>query len=213
MAKKFNINSFLKLSPEEQAKSIERQTKELINRLPALKKKLKMYNDTSEEMYNLTQEEVELQGMVYAKAIRSGEITTTSSKKAYKQFISNLRRYAKMDIGQLAKQTADRRMDSWLEHIKESSTEEDAKYAEELFNRLSDEDKLAFTRSKFFMDSSYMYMVTEEDGRQYSIQTLKLELFLEENKGQSTKHIYRTEVKGDENALRKYTLKRYKKNK
>ena len=204
MAKKFNINSFLKLSPEDQAKSIERQTKELINRLPALKKKLKMYNETSDEMYNLSQEEVELQGMTYAKAIRSGEITTTSSKKAYRQFISNLRKYAKMDIGQLAKETAERRMDSWLEHIKAGSTDADSEYAEELFNSMTEEEKLGFTRSKYFMDSSYMYAVTEEDGKQYSIQTLKLELYLEEVRGKSTRHIYRTEVKGDESALRKY---------
>ena len=204
MAKKFNINSFLKLSPEEQAKSIERQTKELINRLPALKKKLKMYNETSDEMYNLSQEEVELQGMTYAKAIRSGEITTTSSKKAYRQFISNLRKYAKMDIGQLAKETAERRMDSWLEHIKAGSTDADSEYAQELFNSMTEEEKLGFTRSKYFMDGSYMYAVTEEDGKQYSIQTLKLELYLEEVRGKSTRHIYRTEVKGDESALRKY---------
>ena len=204
MAKKFNINSFLKLSPEEQAKSIERQTKELINRLPALKKKLKMYNETSDEMYNLSQEEVELQGMTYAKAIRSGEITTTSSKKAYRQFISNLRKYAKMDIGQLAKETAERRMDSWLEHIKAGSTDADSEYAQELFNSMNEEEKLGFTRSKYFMDSSYMYAVTEEDGKQYSIQTLKLELYLEEVRGKSTRHIYRTNIKGDEGALRNY---------
>lgn len=208
---KFNINSFLKLSPEEQAKTIEKQTKELIKKLPALKKQLKMYNDVSDEMYNLTQEEVELQGTTYAKAVRGGEITTPSSKKAYREFISNLRKYARTDISQLAQQTASVRMESWLEHIKGSSTEEDIAYAQELYNSLSDEEKLSFTRSKFFMDSSYMYMVTEEDGRQYSIQTLKLELFLEENRGKSTKHIYRTMVKGDESALRKYTIKRYKK--
>ena len=213
MAKKYNINSFLKLSPEEQAKSIEKQTQELLNRLPALKKQLKMYNDTSDEMYNLTKEEVELQGITYARAVRSGEITTISSKKAYRQFISNLRKYAKTDLGQLARETAEVRMDSWIDHIKESSTNEDIAYAQELFNSMSDEDKLAFTRSKFFMDSSYMYMITEEDGKQYSIQTLKLELFLEENKGRTTQHIYRTMVKGDESALRKYTLKRYKRNK
>ena len=204
MAKKFNIDYFFKLSPEEQAKSIERQTKELINRLPALKKKLKMYNDTSQEMYNLTQEEVELQGMVYAKAVRSGEITTTSSKKAYKQFLSNLRKYAKTDIGQLARQTAEVRMDSWLEHIKAGSTDADSEYAQELFNSMTEEEKLGFTRSKYFMDSSYMYAVTEEDGKQFSIQTLKLELYLEEVRGKSTRHIYRSQVKGDESALRRY---------
>ena len=204
MAKRFDVNSFLKLSPEEQAKSIERQTKELLNRLPALKKKLKMYGETSDELYNLERDEVELMGRTYAKAVRGGEITTPSSKQAYRNFINNLRRYTKTDLGQLAKETADQRMDSWLEHIKAGSTDADSEYAEELFNSMTDEEKLGFTRSKYFMDSSYMYAVTEEDGKQYSIQTLKLELYLEEVRDKSTRHIYRTHVKGDEGRLRNY---------
>ena len=204
MAKKFNIEAFLKLSGEEQAKSIEQQTKELIKRLPNLKKQLKMYGDTSDELYNLEREDIDLVGRTYARAVRGGEITTPSSKQAYRNFINNLRKYARTDLGQLAQATAEKRMDSWLFHIKEGSTDADSEYAQELFNSMTDEEKLGFTRSKFFMDSSYMYMVTEEDNKQYSIQTLKLELYLEEIRGKSTRHIYRTEVKGDENRLRNY---------
>lgn len=202
--KKFSLNNFLKLSAEEQAKSIERETKELLKRLPTLKNKLKMYGDTSDELYNLQQDEVELIGQTWARAIRSGEVTTTSSKKAYSNFLRNLRKYSRTDIGQLARDTAQRRMDSWIDHIKEGSTDADSNYAEELLNSMTEEEKLGFTRSKYFMDSSYMYMVTEEDGKQYSIQTLKLELYLEEVRGKATRHIYRTNVKGNEDTLRKY---------
>ena len=208
MAKKFDINSFLKLSPEEQAKSIEKQTKELLKRLPTLKKQLKMYGDTSDEMYNLTSEEVELMGSTYASAIRGGEISTPSSKKAYQSFIKNLRKYARTDLSVLAQQTADARMDSWIEHINSASTESDKAYAQELLKGMTEEEKLGFTRSKYFMDSSYMYFITELDGVQYSVQTLKLELFLEEVRGKTTRHIYRTHVKGNEDKLRKYTKKR-----
>ena len=204
MAKKFNINSFLKLSPEEQAKSIEKQTKELIKRLPTLEKQLKMYGETSDELYNLNQEEVDLMGRTYAKALRGGEITTPSSKQAYRNFVNSLRKYTRTDIGQLARETAEQRMDSWLEHIKASSSDADSEYAQELFNSMTEEEKLGFTRSKYFMDSSYMYAVTEEDGKQFSIQTLKLELYLEEVRGKTTRHIYRTNVKGDEGKLRNY---------
>lgn len=211
MPKKLNINSFFKLSPEEQAKSIEKQTAELIKRLPTLKKRLKMYGETSDEMYNLNKEEIELQGLTYAKAVRGGEITTPSSKKAYQNFIKNLRKYAKTDIRQLAQETAQARMDSWIEHINEGSTDADSQYAQELLNSMTDEEKEGFTKSKFFMDSSYMYMVTEEDGKQFSIQTLKLELYLEEIRGKTTRHIYRTNVKQGEGKLRKYRLDRYKK--
>ena len=48
----------------------------------------------------------------------------------------------------------------------------------------------------------------EEDGKQYSIQTLKLELYLEEVRGHTTRHIYRTKVKGNEGKLRRYRRKK-----
>lgn len=208
MAKKLDINSFLKLSPEKQAKSIEKQTQELIKRLPALKRKLKMYGETSDELYNLNEDEVSLMGSTYARAVRGGEITTPSSKKAYQNFIRNLRKYTRTDLGQLARETADVRMESWLDHIKEGSTDADSEYAQELYNSMTEEEKLGFTRSKYFMDSSYMYAITEEDGKQYSIQTLKLELYLEEVRGKTTRHIYRTEVKGNEDKLRNYKRRR-----
>ena len=206
--KKLSIENFLKLSPEEQAKSIEQQTKELLKRLPDLKKRLKMYGETSDELYNLTNEELDLMGTSYARAVRSGEITTPSSKQAYNNFIKNLQKYARTNIGELAQETANKRMDSWLENIKNGSTDADIQYAEEMFNSLSDSEKEGFTRSKFFMDSTYMYMITEEDGKQYSIQTLKLELYLEEIRGKKQRHIYRNNVKGDEKPLRKYRRKR-----
>lgn len=205
MAKKFSIKSFLKLSPEEQAISIERETKELLKRLPVLKKKLKMYGETSDELYNLSSDEVELIGLTYAKAVRSGEITTPTAKASYQKFVNNLRKYARTDISFLAKQTAQERMDSWIEHIDASSNSGDSEYAHKLLDSMSEEEKLGFTRSKYFMDSSYMYVVTEEEGIQYSIQTLKLELYLEEVRGKTdTRHIYRNNVKKDDTALRRY---------
>ena len=73
---KIDISSFLKLSPEEQAKSIERQTKELIKRLPTLKNKLKMYGETSDELYNLSSDELDLMGTTYARAIRGTNTTS-----------------------------------------------------------------------------------------------------------------------------------------
>ena len=202
--KKSNIENFFKLSPEQQAKSIERETAKLLERLPTLKRKLKMYGETSDELYNLSSEEVEMMGITYAKAVRGGEITTPSSKRAYQNFIRNLRKYTRTDIGQLARETADVRMESWLDHINEGSTNADSEYAQELYNSMTEEEKIGFTRSKYFMDSSYMYMITEEDGKQFSIQTLKLELYLEEVRNKQTRHIYREKVKGDEGALRKY---------
>lgn len=195
MAKKFNLNAFLKLSPEEQAKSIEKETKELIKRLPNLKKQLKMYGDTSDELYNLNTDELDLIGSTYARAVRSGEITTPTAKASYNKFIQNLRKYARVDIGTLARQTADARMDSWIEHIDGASFDADKEYAHTLFDSMTEEEKLGFTRSKYFMDSQYMYEVVDVSGNKYSIQTLKLELYLKERRGKEFDNIYDTFVR------------------
>lgn len=192
---KFNINSFIKLKPEQQAKEIEKQTQELIKRLPTLKKQLKMYGDTSDELYNLEKDELELIGSTYAKAVRGGEITTPSSKQAYRNFINNLQKYTRTNISQLAKRSAEVRMESWLQHIQDASFDADKEYAKQMYDSMTEEEKLGFTRSKYFMDSSYMYMVTEVDGQKYSIQTLKLELYLKERRGKEFENIYDTFVR------------------
>lgn len=195
---RFNLSSFLKLSPEEQAKQIEKETKALLKKLPELKKNLKMYNEVSDELYNLTSEEVSLMGETYSKAVRNNEITTTSSKQAYQQFINNLNKYARTDISQLAQQTAELRMESWLNHIKEASFDADKDYASRMVENMSDEEKLGFTRSKYFMDSSYMYEVVDINGDKYSIQTLKLELYLKEVRAKMFDDIYDTYVRKKE---------------
>lgn len=193
MAKKFNINSFLKLSPEEQAKSIERQTKELIKRLPTLKKQLKMYGDTSDELYNLGQDEVELIGSTYARAVRGGQITTPSSKQAYRNFINSLRKYTRTDIGTIAKETADQRMQSFIDHIRKNSHNPDEiQRAEELYNMMSDSDKLGFTRSKLFLDveewtsDQFLLFIQKYD---YSISFVKFQEYMKQ-KGYNIDEVY-----------------------
>lgn len=199
---------FFKLSPERQAKEIEKMTEQIVSRLPTLKKRLQMYSETSSELYNLKSDELELMGTTYARAVRGGEISTPSSQQAYKQFIGNLKKYTRTSISELAKQTAQMRMEDWLLHIQNASNETDKAYAKKLYDSMTEEEKEGFTRSKYFMDSSHMYIVTEEDNVQYSIQTLKLELYLEEVRKKKTDHIYRTKVKGDEGKLRKYTRRK-----
>lgn len=193
MARKYNDDTFFKLSPEQQAKSIERQTRELIKRLPTLKKKLKMYGDTSDELYNLGQDEVELIGLTYARAIRGGEITTPSSKQAYRNFINNLRRYTRTDIRTLAQETADARMASFIEHIKKNSHNPDEiARAEELYNMMSDSDKLGFTRSKLFLDveewtsDQFLLFIQKYD---YSISFVKFQEYMKQ-KGYDIDEVY-----------------------
>ena len=154
-----------------------------------------MYGEVSDELYNMSADELELIGRTYSRAIRGGEITTPSSKSAYRSFINNLRKYTRTDIRTLALQSAEQRMDSWIDHIEKASTDADKEYAQRMLDSMTEEEKLGFTRSKYFMDSSYMYMVTEVDGRQYSIQTLKLELYLKERRGKEFDNIYDNNVR------------------
>ena len=194
MAKKeFDINSFLKKSPEEQAKAIERETQRLLNRLPSLKDKLSMYNEVSDEMYNLSPEEVEFQGIRQAQAVRTGEITTPTGKQAYNNFVKNLHRYARRNIHDLAVESAEMRMKSWLDNIKTHASQDEIDYAEELVNSMSENEKIGFTRSKYFLDvgdwnsDNFKQYIEEYD---YSIMTQKLELYLK-RKGHKTGDTYK----------------------
>lgn len=201
MGYKFNLESFLKKSPEEQAKIIERETQKVISKLPSLKKNLKMYGETTSELYNLPADQIELEGVTYARAVRSGEISTPSGKKAYHRFVSSLSRFANTNIHELAQQTAQERLDTWLEHIKANGSEEDYQYAVELLNSMTDQEKLTFTLSEYFLDTSNFssegYVLGEEEGNQYSVQTLKLELFLKTYQDGRTRNIYNTEFAKD----------------
>ena len=194
MAKKeFDINSFLKKSPEEQAKAIERETQRLLNRLPSLKGKLTMYNEVSDEMYNLSPEEVEFQGLRQSQAVRTGEITTPTGKQAYNNFVKNLYKYARRNIHDLAVESAEMRMKSWLDNIKSHASQDEVDYAEELVNSMNENEKIGFTRSKYFLDvgdwnsDNFKQYIEEYD---YSIMTQKLELYLK-RKGHKTGDTYK----------------------
>ena len=204
MAKKnpLNIDNFLKLSAEEQAKVIERDTQKLIGRLPSLKKSLKLYNDTSDEMYNLAPEEVELQGMTYARAVRKGQITTASGRQAYQNFVKNLRKYARVDIGTISREVANRRFEDWHQTIKNHASNDELEYVNYLVNQMSDEMKQGFTRSRYFIDNtnwnSKQSFVIETDDGDMSIQALELELFLQKNHPEvMTRNVYNEQVATD----------------
>lgn len=219
MAKKVikPIGSFFNWSSEEQAKFIERETKNLIKRLPKLKANLQMYGEVSDELYNMSADELELIGRTYSRAVRSGEISTPSSKKAYQDFINNLKKYSRRSIEEIAMETAKARMESWLNNVRANGTTEEIAYAEDLVNSMTDEEKRNFTLSKYFLDTenwgSQDTFNKMTDIGQYSIQVLKLELFLEEH-GHPTKNIYMTYVNNsvkDTTELRKYVRHRKKK--
>lgn len=186
------FSSFFNWSREEQASFIERETKKLISRLPTLKKNLQMYGEVSDELYNLNAEEIDLIGTTYSRAVRRGEVSTPSSQRAYNKFVNDLRKYARMDMKQLAIQTSEKRLDSWLEHLKANGSDKEVEYAQELLNSMTDEQKMGFTLSKFFLDvanwSSEGFIKNTDEG-EYSEQVLELELYCEKQ-GIQTRNIY-----------------------
>ena len=196
------LSSFFSWSKDEQARFIERETKNILKRLPKLKSSLQMYGEISDELYNMTAEEIELIGSTYSKAVRSGEISTPSSKQAYQRFIGQLKKYSRTSIKELAIQSAEQRLESWLANVKANGTTEEIAYAEELLASMTDEQKIGFTLSKYFLDvenwnSDETFEVNTGEGI-YSIQVLKLELYLEQYENSDTRNIYNRLVAKDE---------------
>ena len=211
------FSSFFSWSKDEQAKFIERETKNVIKRLPKLKSSLQMYGEISDELYNMSSEEIELIGTTYARAVRSGEISTPSSKKAYQDFIGKLRKYSRTSIKELATQTAEQRLESWLENVRANGSEEEIAYAEEMIASMTDSQKIGFTLSKYFLDvenwNSDETFEKDTDVGKYSIQVLKLELYLQQYEGSTTRNIYNSYVAKDNDTSKPRGYARGKKGK
>lgn len=197
---KFNLESFLKKSPEEQAQQIEKETQRLLNKLPKLKKNLKMYGETTSELYNLESDEVSEISKAWSNAVRRGEVTTPSSTASYKKFMKDLMKYARPSVHDLAVQTAEQRLDSWLDHIRANGSVAEIEYAEQMVNGMTENQKIGFTTSQYFLDvenwSSEGFIREDDQGNEYSIQTLKLELYLK-TYGTNGKNIYNDSVATD----------------
>lgn len=194
---------FTKWSAEEQARFVEKETKNVIKRLPKLKSALQMYGEVSDELYNMSSEELQLMGTTYSRAVRGGEISTPSSKKAYQDFIRKLRKYSRTSVKELAIQTAEERLESWLNNVRANGSADDIEYAEEMIAGMTDNQKIGFTLSKYFLDVENWGsegFVQDTGVGVYSIQVLKLELYLQQYEGQQTRNIYNTHVAKNESA-------------
>ena len=194
---------FTKWSAEEQARFVEQETKNVIKRLPKLKSALQMYGEVSDELYNMSSEELQLMGTTYSRAVRGGEISTPSSKKAYQDFIRKLRKYSRTSVKELAIQTAEERLESWLNNVRANGSADDIEYAEEMIAGMTDNQKIGFTLSKYFLDVENWGsegFVQDTGVGVYSIQVLKLELYLQQYEGQQTRNIYNTHVAKNESA-------------
>jgi hypothetical protein len=201
------------MSIEEQIEFIEKQTENVIKRLPELKEALTTYDDVSKELYNMTEEQIKFASKSYQQSIRGGEITTPTGKKALSSYVQQLSRYGGGDISQLAHETAQERFDNFLEHVRSIADDEELEYLDKLVELMSEEDILGFTRSKYFLDtgdySSDSWAKAKNDF-DYTINTMKLEVYLQ-SKGYDTEHIYNDTMGYVEGSKPKSTSKGIKK--
>lgn len=201
------------LTPEELEKWVEQETKKVIENLPTLKRELSLTDDRSNEFYNLEVDDITLMSRIYRSEIRQGIKSTGQTN-----FLKNLEKYGSTPIDELAQDYATERMEDFIESHKAYSTgEEDDEYFQELLDMMTPEDKLGFTRSKYFVswvEGGSDQLVQFGEDFEYSLHTMKLELYME-SKGYTTRGVYKdkspsikdSDIKSTRTSQKHYTPK------
>lgn len=174
---KFGVDAknFKILTPEEQMKWIEKQTEKVINRLPTLKRELAVFDDRSDELYNLTAEEIKLKSVVHSSQI-GGEDTS-----GLLEYVENLTAYGDVNIQTLVDLSTEKRIDSFLENIKQVGGIEEYEYVKKLLNQLTPYERAKFVKSKYFFDTGNLSsddFVKFLEANEVSVGTAKLEGFM-----------------------------------
>lgn len=177
------------LTPEQQIRELEKLTEKVIERLPELKEKIMAFDDKSDDLYNLTPEEIRLFTKTYSSDIAEGIGTSEGLNDYYQQ----LHTYGVTPMEELEVNIANQRWESFKEHIKSLGNEEEYNYLLELESKMSESDKIAFTRSKYFFDggdynSKDFVKFINDYG--ISVGMAKLETFLESQRDVETQRRY-----------------------
>ena len=143
---------FKELDVDKQIQWLIKHSKKVIERLPELKKELAVYDDKSNEMYNMSKSEIELFTNTYAIDLTTGDIN--ANDEGLQKFASQLEKYGDVGIGELRLQATEQRIESFKDSlVKSGASEEEIQYVDDLLSKLSDKEKEAFTKSKLFWDS------------------------------------------------------------
>lgn len=152
MAKKdFLEIPFNELDLEKQIQWLIKQSQKVAERVPVLKKELAVYDDKSNEMYNMSANEIKLFAQSYAFDLTTGEIS--SDNQGLQNFVAQLQKYSGniMDIRLMAMES---RIESFRESIIESgASQSEIDYVNSLLDKMSDSEKEQFTKSKLFLDT------------------------------------------------------------
>lgn len=179
MAKKYEggVVSLKGMTPEQEIKELERLTEEVIERLPDLKTKLTAFDDRSDELYNLTPEEIRVFSSTYRQDIIEG-----IRSEGLANFQEQLYRYGETPLEELELSVAMQRWESFKEHIQSLGNKDEYNYLLELEEKLDKRVIVDFTRSKYFFDggdysSKNFVKFINEHG--ISVGMAKLETYLE----------------------------------
>lgn len=153
MAKKPNLKiPFKDLDVDKQIQWLIKQTHKVIERLPSLKKELSVYDDKSNELYNMDKSEIELFTNTYAIDLTTGDMS--SDNENLMDYVEQLSKYGDSGIGELRLQATEQRIESFLDSIRKcGASEEELEYVQSLLDAMTDKQKEAFTKSKLFWDS------------------------------------------------------------
>lgn len=164
------------LSLEKQIEWVEKHTEKVVKRLPTLKKHLTVYDDRSSELYNLSPEEIKLMSKVYTSSLERGE-----KMKGLNSFIAQLQTYTEDRLKVLRERFTTRRIDSFLDNVKQTGGEEEYEYAKSLLEWLTPQEKEQFTKSKYFFDTGNLAsadFVKFLKENEITVGTAKLESFI-----------------------------------
>lgn len=153
MGKKPNLKiPFKDLDVDKQIQWLIKQTHKVIERLPTLKKELSVYDDKSNELYNMDKSEIELFTNTYAIDLTTGDMS--SDNENLMDYVEQLSKYGDSGIGELRLQATEQRIESFLDSIRKcGASEEELDYVQSLLDAMTDKQKEAFTKSKLFWDS------------------------------------------------------------
>ena len=144
---------FKDLDVDEQIQWLIKHSKKVIERLPELKEALAVYDDKSNEMYNMDKSAIELFTNTYAIDLTTGSLTDDEAE-SLNQFVRDLSKYGDKGIGQLRLEATEQRIENFKDSLEKSGASEDEiDYVEALLDEMTDRQKEALTKSKFFWDS------------------------------------------------------------
>ena len=106
---------FKELDVDKQIQWLIKQSQKVIKRLPELKRELSVYDDKSNEIYNLDKSSIELFTNTYAIDLTTGDVSSDDTELL--NYVEQLSNYGDRGIGELRLEATEKRIDSFMESL------------------------------------------------------------------------------------------------